>query len=93
MLYLPYSLLGPFAGALLDRWDRRLVLVGANFGRLLMVFVVAVLLQIGAGDLAILVAALIVNGFTPFRLVRPVGRAARRRAAGPGGGDELGRDG
>ena len=44
VLYLPYSLLGPFAGALLDRWDRRLVLVGANIGRLLMVFVVAVLL-------------------------------------------------
>src|SRR5215475_6050787 len=29
-LYLPYSVLGPFAGALLDRWDRRLVLIGAN---------------------------------------------------------------
>jgi MFS family permease len=66
VLYLPYSLIGPFAGALLDRWDRRLVLVGANFGRLLMVFIVAVLLQIGAGDLAILVAALIVNGFSRF---------------------------
>ena len=32
VLFLPYSLLGPFAGALLDRWDRRLVLVGANLG-------------------------------------------------------------
>ena len=30
VLFLPYSLLGPFAGALLDRWDRRYVLVGAN---------------------------------------------------------------
>src|SRR5437879_9514670 len=29
VLFLPYSLLGPFAGALMDRWDRRLVLVGA----------------------------------------------------------------
>ena len=37
VLYLPYSLLGPFAGALLDRWDRRLVLVGANSGRLALV--------------------------------------------------------
>src|ERR1700721_1121294 len=34
VLFLPYSLLGPFAGALMDRWDRRLVLVGANVGRL-----------------------------------------------------------
>ena len=89
---LPYSLLGPFAGALLDRWDRRLVLVGANFGRLLLVFVVAALLQVGADDLAILVAALIVNGFTPLRLVRPVGGAAACGAAGSSGGDELGRD-
>lgn len=66
VLYLPYSLLGPFAGALLDRWDRRLVLVGANIGRLLMVLVVAWLLVVSAHELAILVAALIVNGFTRF---------------------------
>ena len=44
VLFLPYSLLGPFAGALLDRWDRRLVLVGANLGRLLLVLAVAALL-------------------------------------------------
>jgi hypothetical protein len=66
VLYLPYSLLGPFAGALLDRWDRRLVLIGANIGRLLLVLVVAWLLVVSAHDLAILVAALIVNGFTRF---------------------------
>src|SRR3954447_14033168 len=66
VLYLPYSLLGPFAGALLDRWDRRLVLIGANLGRLLMVVVVAALLAAGVSDLPVLVAALIVNGFTRF---------------------------
>ncbi len=66
VLFLPYSLLGPFAGALLDRWDRRLVLVGANTGRLLMAFVVAALLQIGVDDPQILIAALVVNGFTRF---------------------------
>jgi hypothetical protein len=66
VLYLPYSLLGPFAGALLDRWDRRLVLIGANFGRLLLVFVVAGLLDSRAPILPILVVALIVNGFTRF---------------------------
>ena len=42
VLFLPYSLLGPFAGALLDRWDRRLVLIGANTGRLLLVLAVGV---------------------------------------------------
>ncbi|CAN5402619.1 MFS transporter [soil metagenome] len=66
VLFLPYSLLGPFAGALLDRWDRRLVLVGANLGRLLSVIAVGALLAVGAGDLPILCGALIVNGFTRF---------------------------
>src|ERR1700724_4829538 len=37
VLFLPYSLLGPFDGALMDRWDRRVVLVGANLGRLVAV--------------------------------------------------------
>jgi hypothetical protein len=66
VLFLPYSLLGPFAGALLDRWDRRLVLIGANLGRLLLVLGVAALLAAGTSDLPILFGALIVNGFTRF---------------------------
>ena len=65
-LFLPYSLLGPFAGALLDRWDRRLVLIGANLGRLVLVLGIAALLAVGANDLPILFGALIVNGFTRF---------------------------
>ena len=66
VLYLPYSVLGPFAGALLDRWDRRLVLIGANIGRLVLVLGIAALLAAGANDLPILFGALIVNGFTRF---------------------------
>src|SRR5580704_8624163 len=66
VLFLPYSVLGPFAGALLDRWDRRLVLIAANLGRLLLVLGVAALLAAGAGDLPILFGALVVNGFTRF---------------------------
>lgn len=66
VLFLPYSLLGPFAGALLDRWDRRLVLVGATFARLILILGVATLLAIGASDLTILCGALIVNGFNRF---------------------------
>jgi MFS family permease len=66
VLFLPYSVLGPFAGALLDRWDRRLVLIAANLGRLLLVLGVATLLAAGASDLPILLSALIVNGFTRF---------------------------
>jgi MFS family permease len=66
VLFLPYSLLGPFAGALLDRWDRRVVLIAANLARLLVMLVVGALLAVGAGDPAILCGALIVNGFTRF---------------------------
>lgn len=66
VLFLPYSLLAPFAGALLDRWDRRAVLIGANLGRLLMMLAVAGLLQFHANDLSILLGALVVNGFTRF---------------------------
>lgn len=66
VLFLPYSVLGPFAGALLDRWDRRVVLIGANSGRLALVVTVGVLLAAGVGDLPILLGALIVNGLTRF---------------------------
>ena len=66
VLYLPYSVLGPFAGALLDRWDRRSVLIGANIARLILVLGIAALLAAGANDLPILFGALVVNGFTRF---------------------------
>ncbi|HEU4363219.1 MAG TPA: MFS transporter [Mycobacterium sp.] len=66
VLFLPYSLLGPFAGALLDRWDRRLVLVVANVARLVLVVGIGVLLAVGAGDLPVLCGALIANGLTRF---------------------------
>ncbi|MGI8417724.1 MAG: hypothetical protein ACR2P2_16280, partial [Nakamurella sp.] len=42
VLLLPYSVLGPFAGALLDRWSRRQVLVWANVARSGLVLLVAV---------------------------------------------------
>lgn len=66
VLLLPYSLLGPFAGALLDRWDRRVVLVAANAARLLAVLGVVVLLAGGARDFYVLCGALVVNGFSRF---------------------------
>ncbi len=47
VLLLPYSLLGPFAGVLLDRWSRQRVLLGANLVRALLVCAVAG--EIGAG--------------------------------------------
>ena len=66
VLFLPYSLLGPFAGALMDRWDRRLVLVGANLGRLVSVALVGVCLAVGADNVLVLCGALVVNGLGRF---------------------------
>ena len=66
VLFLPYSLLGPFAGALMDRWDRRLVLIAANVGRLVSVAVVGICLAAGARNFLVLCGALVVNGLARF---------------------------
>ncbi len=66
VLFLPYSLLGPFAGALMDRWDRRLVLVGANVGRLILLAGIGTILALRAGDIPLLIGALLANGLARF---------------------------
>ncbi|WP_078289755.1 MFS transporter [Mycobacterium sp. D16R24] len=66
VLFLPYSAIGPFAGALLDRWDRRAVLICANLLRVLLVALVGIGLAFSAGDVVLLLGALIVNGVTRF---------------------------
>jgi hypothetical protein len=66
VLFLPYSLLGPFAGALMDRWDRRLVLVGANVGRMILIAAIGTILALRAGDIPLLIGALFANGFARF---------------------------
>src|SRR5947209_13918078 len=66
VLFLPYSLLGPFAGALMDRWDRRLVLIAANAGRVVSVAFVGICLALGARDASVLCGALVVNGLARF---------------------------
>ena len=48
VVLLPFSVLGPFAGVLLDRWSRRQVLVWANFVR---VGIAAVVAAVVAADL------------------------------------------
>ena len=66
VLFLPYSVLGPFAGALMDRWDRRLVLIAANAGRVVSVAVVGICLALGARNFFVLWGALVVNGLARF---------------------------
>lgn len=68
VMLLPYSLLGPFAGALLDRWDRRRVLAGASVLRALLVVGVAAALAAGLGGPALFVLALAVTGVNRFVL-------------------------
>lgn len=66
VLFLPYSLIGPFAGALLDHWDRRIVLTVANLIRLVVVSGVGLLLAAGARDLAVLGVALSATAASRF---------------------------
>jgi MFS family permease len=68
VLLLPYSLVGPFTGALLDRWDRRRILIVANLLR--GVPIVAVALAVGAGlaGVPLYLGALLVTGFSRFVL-------------------------
>ena len=47
VVLLPFSVLGPFAGVLLDRWSRRQVLVWANLVRVGIVVVVAAVVAAG----------------------------------------------
>lgn len=62
VLLLPYSLLGPFAGALLDHWDRRRVLLWANVLRALAIMLVALTMSLSSPDTVVLLSALLVTG-------------------------------
>jgi len=82
ILLLPYSLVGPFAGVFLDRWQRQRVLVRANGVRAVMVLATASLL-VAAGPreapfyLAAL-ATLSVNRFYLAALSASLPRVVRR---------------
>lgn len=68
ILFLPYSLVGPFAGVFLDRWSRRQVLVYANLLRALIVIVVAVLVAQRHDGASLAVTVLVVLGVGRFVL-------------------------
>lgn len=66
VLLLPYSIVGPFAGVLLDRWSRQRVLVVVNLLRAVMVIGVAALVvadEAGPAFFAAALAVLSVNRF------------------------------
>ncbi|MBV9293404.1 MAG: MFS transporter, partial [Frankiales bacterium] len=69
VLLLPYSLVSPFAGVLLDRWRRQRVLVRANLVRPVFVLATAALLATsGARGVAFYVAALAALSVNRFYL-------------------------
>nr|WP_245713524.1 MFS transporter [Nocardia vaccinii] len=68
VLLLPYSVIGPYAGALLDRWDRRVVLLAANVLRALLIGVASVGLATGIAETPLLLLALAVVGVSRFVL-------------------------
>ncbi|MFG2224714.1 MFS transporter [Streptomyces sp. NPDC048644] len=68
ILLLPYSLLGPFTGVLLDRWRRRQVLLRGNLLRTLLAAATAALILIGVPDWLFYVSALSVTAVNRFVL-------------------------
>ncbi len=68
ILYLPYSIIGPFAGVLLDRWSRRQVLLFGNLIRALVVLMVAWQTSNGSADLSLGIVVLIALGINRFIL-------------------------
>jgi MFS family permease len=68
ILLLPYSLIGPFAGVLIDRWRRRSVLLYANALRAAWVGGLAVIVARGHDDLLLAVWVLGLLGVNRFIL-------------------------
>lgn len=65
-LLLPYSVVGPFAGALLDRWDRRKVLIFASLLRSFTILATAVAVGTGAAGIGLFSLALASEGISRF---------------------------
>jgi MFS family permease len=68
VLYLPYSLIGPFAGVFIDRWSRRQILVWSALIRSVFVAITAGLVAGGKLGVPLYVAVLAVLGVNRFFL-------------------------
>lgn len=68
VLYLPYSLIGPFAGIVLDRWQRRQVLLTVSSIRAVLAVALAALLVNGTSDAVFAVMVLTIVGLNRFFL-------------------------
>jgi MFS family permease len=68
VLYLPYSLIGPFAGVFIDRWSRRQILLWSALLRSVFVVVTAGLVASGELGVPLYIAVLAVLGVARFFL-------------------------
>ena len=68
VLLLPFTIVGPWAGVLLDRWRRRQVLVIGNLVRVVLTLVIAVLLLTRGVEPAVYVLALLDLSINRFLL-------------------------
>ncbi len=68
VLYLPYSLIGPFAGVFIDRWSRRQILVWSALLRATFVVATAALMAANNRSVPLYVALLLVLGVNRFLL-------------------------
>lgn len=68
ILLLPFTIVGPFVGPLLDRWSRQAVLFWGNTIRAVLCLALAVLMFMGAGFLVVSVLALVTLGINRFLL-------------------------
>jgi MFS family permease len=68
VLYLPYSLIGPFAGVFIDRWSRRQVLVWSALIRGCLVVIAGLVVLAGQTGVPLYISALAVLGVNRFFL-------------------------
>jgi len=68
VLYLPYSLIGPFAGVFIDRWSRRQILVWSALLRFAFVALAAALMAAGDRGVPLYIAVLLILGVNRFFL-------------------------
>ncbi|GAB3210708.1 MFS transporter [Marinactinospora thermotolerans] len=68
VLLLPFSVVGPFAGVLIDRWPRRQILLVSAVGKAALAAVTAALVATGSDGVAFLAAALLLLSLNRFFL-------------------------
>ncbi|WP_193311328.1 MFS transporter [Georgenia satyanarayanai] len=68
VLLLPFTVVGPFAGPLLDRWSRRQVLLVGNAVRVVLALILAVLIGTVGVSVLVYVLALVTLGVNRFLL-------------------------